>query len=92
VVRQNLAFAAAVIAALVIVDLAVTLPLPIAVAGHEGSTLLVALNGLRLLRSGAWREAPRPARRRRTAAEVRRYVLAAVSFALLGLVAAHTLS
>ncbi|MET7441625.1 ATPase P, partial [Streptomyces sp. NPDC005568] len=30
-------------------------PLPLGVAGHEGSTVLVGLNGLRLLRSSAWR-------------------------------------
>jgi Zn2+/Cd2+-exporting ATPase len=29
--------------------LAVGLPLPLAVVGHEGSTVLVSLNGLRLL-------------------------------------------
>ncbi|MGH3934814.1 MAG: hypothetical protein ACRDS1_07555 [Pseudonocardiaceae bacterium] len=29
--------------------------LTLAVAGHEGSTVLVALNGLRLLRRCAWR-------------------------------------
>ena len=31
------------------------LPLPLGVAGHEGSTILVALNGLRLLRRSEWR-------------------------------------
>ena len=30
-----------------------SLPLPLGVAGHEGSTVLVVLNGLRLLRSSA---------------------------------------
>ena len=34
-----------------------TLPLPLGVAGHEGSTVLVGLNGLRLLRETAWRRA-----------------------------------
>lgn len=33
------------------------LPLPLGVAGHEGSTVVVGLNGLRLLRSTAWRRA-----------------------------------
>jgi Cd2+/Zn2+-exporting ATPase len=28
---------------------AITLPLPLAVIGHEGGTVLVSLNGLRLL-------------------------------------------
>ena len=51
VVRQNLAFACSVIAILVVVTLIRGLPLPIGVVGHEGSTLLVVLNGLRLLRA-----------------------------------------
>ena len=38
------------IVALVGWDLFWTLPLPIGVAGHESSTVLVALNGMRLLR------------------------------------------
>ena len=50
IVRQNLAFACAVIAILVVVNLTHGLPLPIGVVGHEGSTILVVLNGLRLLR------------------------------------------
>jgi hypothetical protein len=29
--------------------------LPLGVAGHEGSAVLVGLNGLRLLRASAWR-------------------------------------
>ena len=39
------------------VDLAGHLPLPLGVLGHEGSTVIVGLNGLRLLRAGAWRKA-----------------------------------
>jgi hypothetical protein len=31
-----------------------------AVAGHEGSTVIVGLNGLRLLHQAAWRRAARP--------------------------------
>jgi Cd2+/Zn2+-exporting ATPase len=50
IVRQNLAFACAVIAVLVVINLVQGLPLPIGVIGHEGSTILVVLNGLRLLR------------------------------------------
>ncbi len=50
IVRQNLAFACAVIAILVVVNLLHGLALPIGVIGHEGSTILVVLNGLRLLR------------------------------------------
>ena len=35
-------------------DLAGHLPLPLGVAGHEGSTIIVGLNGLRLLARRAW--------------------------------------
>jgi cation-transporting P-type ATPase J len=54
IVTQNLCFAGAVIAILVAIDLAGHLPLPLGVAGHEGSTVIVGLNGLRLLRRAAW--------------------------------------
>lgn len=57
VVTANLAVAAAIIAALVVWDLAGHLPLPLGVLGHEGSTVIVGLNGLRLLRASAWRKA-----------------------------------
>lgn len=50
VVRQNLAFALGVIVVLVIGALSESLRLPLGVVGHEGSTVLVCLNGLRLLR------------------------------------------
>ncbi|MFH8560189.1 heavy metal translocating P-type ATPase [Streptomyces sp. NPDC017988] len=56
VVVQNLVIASVCIGALVVWDLAGHLPLPLGVAGHEGSTTLVGLNGLRLLRSSAWRQ------------------------------------
>ncbi|MFF8176602.1 heavy metal translocating P-type ATPase [Streptomyces chartreusis] len=56
-VVQNLAIAGVFIAGLVVWDLAWTLPLPLGVAGHEGSTVLVGLNGLRLLRDAAWKRA-----------------------------------
>ncbi|MEV0673390.1 heavy metal translocating P-type ATPase [Mycobacterium sp. NPDC050441] len=49
-VIANLVIAATVITVLVAWDLFGHLPLPLGVAGHEGSTILVALNGLRLLR------------------------------------------
>ncbi|WP_227984767.1 heavy metal translocating P-type ATPase [Nocardia spumae] len=55
VVVANLAIAATFIAALVVWDLAGDLPLPLGVAGHEGSTVIVGLNGLRLLSRRAWR-------------------------------------
>jgi heavy metal translocating P-type ATPase len=60
VVVANLIIAATFITVLVIWDLAATLPLPLGVAGHEGSTIIVGLNGLRLLRQAAWRRAARP--------------------------------
>jgi Cd2+/Zn2+-exporting ATPase len=50
-IRQNLAFSLAVIATLVIATLTVGIPLPLGVVGHEGSTVIVVLNGLRLLRT-----------------------------------------
>ncbi|WP_181412392.1 heavy metal translocating P-type ATPase [Streptomyces griseorubiginosus] len=54
-VVQNLVIAGAFITGLVLWDLLGHLPLPLGVAGHEGSTVLVGLNGLRLLRESAWR-------------------------------------
>ncbi|MCX4090979.1 heavy metal translocating P-type ATPase [Nocardia sp. alder85J] len=59
IVTANLVVAATFIGALVIWDLVGTLPLPLGVAGHEGSTVVVGLNGLRLLRTAAWRRAAR---------------------------------
>ncbi|NBE56969.1 heavy metal translocating P-type ATPase, partial [Streptomyces boluensis] len=53
-VTQNLVIAGTCIAILTVWDLVGHLPLPLGVAGHEGSTILVALNGLRLLREKAW--------------------------------------
>jgi cation-transporting P-type ATPase D len=58
VVIANLAIAATFITGLVAWDLFGHLPLPVGVAGHEGSTIIVALNGLRLLSSRAWHSAP----------------------------------
>lgn len=49
IIRQNLAFAMGAMGVLVVGALFYELPLPIAVIGHEGGTLLVVLNGLRLL-------------------------------------------
>jgi heavy metal translocating P-type ATPase len=73
-VLANLVLAAAVIVALVTWDLCGVLPLPLGVAGHEGSTVLVGLNGLRLLRRAAWpagpgRSRPRGRRPRRGSSE-----------------------
>jgi Cd2+/Zn2+-exporting ATPase len=51
VVIQNLAFSLGVIAILLAATLLpfVDVPLPLGVVGHEGSTIIVVLNGLRLL-------------------------------------------
>lgn len=49
VVRQNLAFAVGVIVLLIIAAMGFGLALPLGVIAHEGSTLLVVANGLRLL-------------------------------------------
>ncbi|NAS24499.1 cadmium-translocating P-type ATPase [Herbidospora sp. NEAU-GS84] len=55
IVMANLCIAATFIVVLVAWDLFGDLPLPLGVAGHEGSTIIVGLNGLRLLRDAAWR-------------------------------------
>ncbi len=52
VLMQNLIFASGVILVLVAAALGFALPLPLGVVGHEGSTVLVCLNGLRLLAYG----------------------------------------
>ena len=49
VLTQNLVFASAVILVLIFAALGFSLALPLGVIGHEGSTVLVCLNGLRLL-------------------------------------------
>jgi Cd2+/Zn2+-exporting ATPase len=49
VIRQNLVFALGAMVVLVVGGAFFSLPLPLAVVGHEGGTLLVVLNGLRLL-------------------------------------------
>ncbi|MFE5841723.1 heavy metal translocating P-type ATPase [Streptomyces niveus] len=56
-VVQNLVIASVFITGLVIWDLVGHLPLPLGVLGHEGSTVVVGLNGLRLLRESAWKRA-----------------------------------
>ncbi|MBI1345603.1 heavy metal translocating P-type ATPase [bacterium] len=50
IIRQNLTFAFGMMLSLLVTTLFITIPLPLAVLGHEGSTVLVILNGLRLLR------------------------------------------
>jgi len=49
ILYQNIVFAGGVILVLVAATLGYALPLPMGVVGHEGSTILVCLNGLRLL-------------------------------------------
>jgi heavy metal translocating P-type ATPase len=58
-VIANLAIATTFITGLVLWDLLGHLPLPLGVAGHEGSTVIVGLNGMRLLAQRAWTTAPR---------------------------------
>jgi Cd2+/Zn2+-exporting ATPase len=49
IIWQNIVFALAVVVVLVLTTLTVGVPLPLGVVGHEGSTIIVVLNGLRLL-------------------------------------------
>lgn len=52
IIKQNLVLALGVIVILVLADFGGSITLPLGVVGHEGSTLLVTLNGLRML----WRK------------------------------------
>lgn len=58
IIRQNLTFAIGAMVLLVTGGLFFDLPLPLAVIGHEGGTVLVVLNGLRLLSDPIRRTAP----------------------------------
>ncbi len=49
IIKQNLAFALGILILMVITTVFFYLPLPLGVIGHEGGTLLVVANGLRLL-------------------------------------------
>lgn len=49
IIRQNLVFALGVMAAMVVWTLVGDVPLPLGVVAHEGGTILVVFNGLRLL-------------------------------------------
>lgn len=60
IIRQNLTIAFGVMGTLLLVGLFAELPLPLAVLGHEGSTVLVILNGLRLLAHPRPEPMPRP--------------------------------
>lgn len=57
VMRANLAISIGAMAVLAVAAVAGALPLPAAVIGHEGSTVLVVLNSLRLLLARERREA-----------------------------------
>src|SRR5690606_22778685 len=61
IIRQNLTFAIGAMVVLVAGGLFFDLPLPLAVVGHEGGTVLVVLNGLRLLSDPIRRAATGPA-------------------------------
>ncbi|MCS7460849.1 heavy metal translocating P-type ATPase [Paenibacillus doosanensis] len=50
IVKQNMIFALSVILLLITANFIQGIPLPLGVVGHEGSTILVIVNGLRLLR------------------------------------------
>jgi Zn2+/Cd2+-exporting ATPase len=49
IIRGNIGFALAVIITMVTLTLTIGVPLPLGVVMHEGSTIVVTLNGLRLL-------------------------------------------
>lgn len=51
IVKQNVFFSVSVIAILIISNFLQVVDLPLGVIGHEGSTILVILNGLRMLNS-----------------------------------------
>jgi Zn2+/Cd2+-exporting ATPase len=51
VVKQNIVFALGFVVLLLIANFAGNLTLPLGVLGHEGSTVMVTLSGLRLLRN-----------------------------------------
>lgn len=51
IVKQNMLFSVLVIIMLIFSNFTQTINLPLGVIGHEGSTILVILNGLRLLKS-----------------------------------------
>jgi Cd2+/Zn2+-exporting ATPase len=64
IIRQNLGFALSIITVLVTGTILGVTTLPLGVVGHEGSTIIVVMNGLRLLRgvplAGRSTQAPVP--------------------------------
>ncbi|MDH6364028.1 Cd2+/Zn2+-exporting ATPase [Enterococcus sp. PF1-24] len=51
IIKQNIIFSVSVIILLILANFFQVISLPLGVVGHEGSTILVILNGLRLLRT-----------------------------------------
>lgn len=51
IIKQNIVFALSFIVLLLIANFLGDITLPLGVIGHEGSTVIVTLNGLRLLRN-----------------------------------------
>ena len=51
IIKQNIIFAITVISVLILSNFFFRLPIPVAVVAHEGNTILVILNGLRLLKN-----------------------------------------
>lgn len=49
IIKQNIVFSLSIIAILLVTNILQLISLPLGVVGHEGSTILVILNGLRLL-------------------------------------------
>ena len=56
IVKQNIFFSIAVIMTLIFSNFLQVINLPLGVIGHEGSTILVILNGLRMLKTQAFEE------------------------------------
>ncbi len=68
IVKQNITLAIGVILLLIASNLSQFLIMPFAVVGHEGSTILVILNGLRLLQQDALPTLPQRVSEKRLAA------------------------
>jgi Cd2+/Zn2+-exporting ATPase len=56
IIKQNIWFALSFIVLLLIANFTGNITMPLGVIGHEGSTVLVTLSGLRLLRNSKTRE------------------------------------
>ena len=57
IIRQNLVVSLGTVIVMVIISVADAIPLSLGVFAHEGSTVVVCLNGLRLLFFGVSKEA-----------------------------------